>query len=218
MLIFGHAGYPVVLFPTSRGRFYENKDFGLIGAASWFLEQGLIKIYCPDGIDNDSWYNRRLHPRDRVKTHLGYENMIREEVVGRARHETGQAKVAMAGCSFGAFHATLFALKHPWLVGYLFNMGGSYDIRGWMDGYYDELVYFNNPVDFLPNLHHPDLYRMGITLGMGEWDFCRPANERLSGVLHGKGIRHWLDIRAGYSHDWNPWKVMFPDYLASIYR
>jgi esterase/lipase superfamily enzyme len=33
MLVFGHAGYPVILFPTSLGRYYQNKDFGLIGSA-----------------------------------------------------------------------------------------------------------------------------------------------------------------------------------------
>ena len=30
MLVFGHAGYPVILFPTSMGSFHENKDMGLI--------------------------------------------------------------------------------------------------------------------------------------------------------------------------------------------
>ncbi|MBC7418144.1 MAG: esterase, partial [Pedobacter sp.] len=51
LLIFGHAGIPVVLFPTSMGRYYENKDFKLIDAVEGFLNEGKIKIYCPDGID-----------------------------------------------------------------------------------------------------------------------------------------------------------------------
>ena len=41
MLAFGHAGYPVVLYPTSMGSFHENRDMGLIGAAEWFIKQGL---------------------------------------------------------------------------------------------------------------------------------------------------------------------------------
>src|SRR3954465_2880212 len=32
MLVFGHAGFPVILFPTSLGRYYQNKDFGLVGS------------------------------------------------------------------------------------------------------------------------------------------------------------------------------------------
>lgn len=47
MLVFGHAGYPVVLFPTSMGSFYENKDMGLIESAKWFIEQGLIQVFAP---------------------------------------------------------------------------------------------------------------------------------------------------------------------------
>ena len=30
MLVFGHAGYPVVLFPTTMGRFFECKNMKLI--------------------------------------------------------------------------------------------------------------------------------------------------------------------------------------------
>jgi esterase/lipase superfamily enzyme len=28
MLVFGHAGYPVILFPTSMGGFHENRRYG----------------------------------------------------------------------------------------------------------------------------------------------------------------------------------------------
>jgi esterase/lipase superfamily enzyme len=55
MLVFGHAGYPVILFPTSMGSYHENKDMGLIESAKWYVEQGLIQIFCPDSIDKDSF-------------------------------------------------------------------------------------------------------------------------------------------------------------------
>ena len=76
MLVFGHSGYPVIAFPTSQARYYELKDFGLIDSARHLLDAGKIKIYCPDSIDSDSWYNYSIHPADRVKTHIGYENLI----------------------------------------------------------------------------------------------------------------------------------------------
>ena len=32
MLVFGNGGgLPLILFPTSFGRYYQNKDFGLVG-------------------------------------------------------------------------------------------------------------------------------------------------------------------------------------------
>ena len=44
MLVFGHAGQPVILFPTSKGAYYQNKDQGMIEAANWFVENGRVKI------------------------------------------------------------------------------------------------------------------------------------------------------------------------------
>src|ERR1700719_596773 len=32
LLVFGHAGLPVLVFPTSGGRFYEFEDRGMVGA------------------------------------------------------------------------------------------------------------------------------------------------------------------------------------------
>ena len=35
MLVFGNGGgLPLILFPTSGARYYENKDFGLVGSLS----------------------------------------------------------------------------------------------------------------------------------------------------------------------------------------
>src|ERR1700710_2473960 len=66
MLVFGHAGQPVILFPTSIGSFHQHKDEGMTDVARWFLENGRIKLYCPDSIDAMSWYNRSVHPAVRA--------------------------------------------------------------------------------------------------------------------------------------------------------
>ena len=75
MLVFGHAGYPVILFPTSMGSYHENKDQGLIKAAQWYIDQGLIQIFCPDSIDKDSFYNKNIHPFHRIQNHVWYDKM-----------------------------------------------------------------------------------------------------------------------------------------------
>src|ERR1700744_2981781 len=97
MLVFGHSGYPVILFPTSRGTYYQNKDQGLIETARWFLDNGKVKIYCPDSIDADSWYNKPTPPADRAWQHTLYDRLILEEIVPRAIHETGHQRVAVTG-------------------------------------------------------------------------------------------------------------------------
>ncbi|HET7536389.1 MAG TPA: alpha/beta hydrolase-fold protein [Candidatus Didemnitutus sp.] len=221
MLVFGHAGYPVILFPTSLGRYYQAKDFGLIGSVTSLLNDGKVKIYCPDGIDEQSWYNKSIAPADRVKTHMAYEKVILNEVVPRAQQETGRQRICVAGASFGGYHAVNFALRHPDLAGYCMSLSGSFDIRSFVDGYYDDNVYFNNPVDYLPQLTDAwflsHIRRMGIVLGTGDRDNCRDRNLHLSSLLNAKGFPHFLDDRKWCGHDWNYWRDMLPPYLSLIH-
>jgi len=216
LLTFGHSGYPVLLFPTSMGRYYESKDFKMIDSISWFIEEGKIKVYCVDSIDKLSWYNKHLHPADRVRNHILYDKLLLEEVSTMAREETGHSKLITAGCSFGGYHAANFAFRHPWLVSHLFSMSGIFDIRGQLDGFYNEDVYFNNPADFIPNDHNPELWNMKIVLGTSDRDMCRADNERLSQTLNEKGIGHWLDVRQNADHDWPIWRQMLPTYLGQL--
>jgi esterase/lipase superfamily enzyme len=216
MLTFGYAGYPLLLFPTSQGRYYENKDFKLIDSIQYFINSGKVKVYCPDGIDSLSFYNKGVHPADRIRNHVWYDKMLLEEVVTRAQHETGHHKVITAGCSFGGYHAANFAFRHPWLVSHMFSLSGAFDIRGQLDGFYNEDVYFNNPVDYLPGDNNQDLWNMKIVLGTSDRDICRAYNEQLSEILNKKGISHWLDIRPNADHDWPIWREMLPDYLSKL--
>ncbi len=156
LLIYGHSGCPVLLFPTSKGRYYETKDFGLIASVQHLIEEGKVKIYCPDSIDAQSWYNQSISPADRAKNHSWYDKMLVEELFPLAVNETGYTKVVTAGCSFGGYHAANFAFRHPALVSRMFSMSGTFDISQQVAGFYDNDVYYNNPVDFLPDDHDPD--------------------------------------------------------------
>ena len=216
MLVFGHGGRPLVLYPTSKGAYYQYKDQHLIETARWFLEQGKVKIYCPDSLDDWSWYNKAISPAERARHQGIYDRLILEEVVPRMQRETGFDRIAVAGCSFGGYHAVNFSFRHPGISAYCFSMSGVFDIRSFADGYYDDNVYFNNPMDFINGAQDPQLWEMGIVLGTAEWDLCREDNERLSGLLAAKNIGHWLDIRPDRTHDWQVWKEMFPHYLSLL--
>jgi esterase/lipase superfamily enzyme len=216
MLVFGHAGYPVVLFPTTSGRFYECRDFKLIESAKWFLEEGLVQIFCPDSINELSWYDKGIHPADRVKNHVWYDKFIMDEVVNPICHDRGIQKVAIAGVSFGGYHAANFAFKHPERVSHMFSLSGSFDIKSFLDGYYDDTVFYNNPVDFLPGSTHSELWNMKIILGTSDWDICLEANQTLAKILTDKNIPYWFDERKWAEHDWPIWRQMFPHYLSTI--
>ncbi|TWR28202.1 abhydrolase domain-containing 18 [Mucilaginibacter achroorhodeus] len=216
MLVFGDRGYPVLLFPTTKGAYYQNKDHGLIDSVRWFIDEGLVKIYCPSTFDDITWYDKGIHPADRARRYAWYNKMLLEELAPWAMHETGVGKVAVAGCSFGGYHAANFAFKHPEKVGHLFSMGGAFDIRMFTDGYYDDNIFYNNPVDYLPRSDNWALWQMNIILGTSDWDICKEYNLTLSHILNNKNINHWLDIRPDGKHDWPIWKEMFSHYLSTI--
>jgi esterase/lipase superfamily enzyme len=221
ILVFGHAGIPVLLFPTSTGRSTQSRDCGLIDAVAPFLDAGQIKIYCPEGIDEESWNNYWIPPGERIKAHLAWEQAMLE-LIEAACAETGAPRAALAGCSFGGYHAVNLAFRHPDRIGYAVSLSGAFDIRPLLHGYDGQEVYFNNPVDYLPGLEDPryldPIRRMGIVLSTGEWDICREANVRFSEILSRKGIAHWLDVRPGAVHDWPLWRASFPHYIQQIVR
>ncbi|MEB2779888.1 alpha/beta hydrolase-fold protein [Algoriphagus sp. C2-6-M1] len=216
MLVFGHAGYPVVVFPTSKGSFHENRDMGLVKSAQWYIEQGLINIYCPISNDVDSFYNKNILPHERIQHHVAFDKMICQEIVEPIRLNTAVAKVVVAGCSFGGYHAANFAFRYPGYVSHLFSMSGAFDIRNFMDGYQHDDIYYNNPLEYLPDLHDQELWKMDIVLGTSNWDICFDANIKLHETLKAKNVSHWFDVRQNRKHDWDVWKEMFPHYLSRI--
>jgi esterase/lipase superfamily enzyme len=218
MLVFGDKReLPLILFPTSGARYYENKDFGLIGALAWHFDNGKVTVYCPDGIDLESFYNERIHPADRMRTHNAYENVIVRDVFDLARRECDCDRVAVCGASLGAYHAANIAFRHPDAVGHLISFSGSFDISSFFDGYYDDNIYFNSPYEYLSNMPDPWKYNhMGIILGTGEWDNTCDESYRLSAILNSKGIKHCLDDGRWRGHDWNYWQDMLPYYLSVL--
>lgn len=216
MLTFGHWGYPILLFPTSMGHYYENKDFKLIDSVAGFIDSGRIKVYCIDGLDKDTWYAKHLHPSARSYNHSVYDRFLNEELVPSIQRECSVDKIAVGGCSFGGYHAVNYAFKHPDKVAYMFSMSGAFDVRSFMDGYSDDNLYFNNPVDFMQNEEGWKFNHMNIVLGTSEWDICLNDNYKMSKILANKGINHWLDVRGWQTHDWPLWREMFPDYVSKM--
>lgn len=217
LLIFGHGGTPLLVFPTSRGRFFEYEDRGMIAAVRWKFDNAGVQAFCVDSVDAESWYNRAAHPRDRALRHAQYDRYLADEVLPLIR-QRNHLPVTVTGCSFGGYHAVNFAFRHPDQVAACVSMGGAFDIKQFLDGYYDDNCYFNNPVDYLPNTGdawYLDRYRrMRTVLATGERDICLGENRRLSGILGAKDIPHWLDVWGdGTGHDWPWWQEMARKFL-----
>jgi esterase/lipase superfamily enzyme len=100
-------------------------------------------------------------------------------------------------------------------------MSGSYDIYNYLESYYDDNVYFNNPMMYLKNLnddyHLPRLRQAdSIVLVSGQGSYEAPERSRdFSNLLHSKGIPHLLELWGhDVNHDWPWWRKMLPHYLG----
>jgi esterase/lipase superfamily enzyme len=218
LLVFGHGGPPMLVFPSSMGSFYEYEDRGMVRAVDQKLENGWLQLYCVSSVDGESWYARGRHPRQRIDRHLQYESYLLSDVVPLVRHLNPTPGIGVTGCSFGAYHAMVLALRHPHLFTSCITMGGSFDIAPFLDGYQDQDAYLLNPHAFLPNLRQPyyldQIRRNKFVLATGEWDICRSANEEFSRLLGAKGIPHSLHVWGfGSKHDWPYWQPMASAYL-----
>jgi esterase/lipase superfamily enzyme len=217
LLVFGHAGVPFLVFPTSMGTFHEYEDNGMIGALAGKLEHGHVQLFCVSSVDAESWYNAHAHPRQRVERSLQYESYLFNEVLPLVRQTNGHPELGATGCSFGAYHALLAALRRPDVITRCITMGGAYDIKRFLHGYYDQDCYFLNPVDFLPSLDDGWLLdrmrRNKWVLATGDNDICLEDNKRMAGLLHQKHVPAHLHVWNDSLHDWPEWRKMAAAYL-----
>ena len=218
LLVFGHAGARVLVFPTSMGRFFEWEDHGMVGALGEQLERGWIQLFCVDSVDVESWYADWKWPGDRAWRHVEYDRYLTDELLPFTQHRNPNPYLVTTGASFGAYHAVNFAFRHPWLVGRTIGMSGLYDIRRFVRGHYDENVYANNPAHYVTEMQDPGwleaMRRMDIILATGEGDAFVENNRYLSAALWQRGIGNALRIWDGWAHDWPWWRQMIGTYIG----
>ncbi len=218
LLVFGHGGARMLVFPTSLGKFYEWEDRSMIAALGEHLERGWIHMFCVDSVDAESWYARWAHPGGRAWRHVQYENYLLNEVLPLVYQKNSTPYLIVAGASFGAYHAMNFALRHPDMTNRVITMSGIFDIGRWTGGYSDDNVYFNNPCAYIANENDEGrlnlLRRLDITIAVGRDDANRGHNEYFSGLLWSKGIWHALRLWDGWAHDWPWWKDMIRHYVG----
>lgn len=217
LLVFGHAGARLLIFPTSKGKYFEWEDRGMMTALSEHLERGWIQIYCVDSVDTESWYNYGIHPGARAYRHAQYDAYLYNEVLPLMALKNKNPFLMTVGASFGAFHAASFGLKHPDKVDRIIAMSGLFDIRRFTGGYSDHNVYMQNPAEFIAHEHDAQrlalLRHVDIILATGRDDQLIQAAREFSGLLWSKGIGNALREWDGWSHDWPYWQQMMHTYI-----
>lgn len=218
IVVYGHYGPALLLFPTAGADYLEYERFGLIEQISNVIDEGNFKVYAISSINLESWLNDQMLPEHKSARHQQYNDYINKEVVPYIYYNCqGEVEIYTAGASFGALHAANTFFRRPDIFYGTIAMSGTYDLKTYTKGYYDDNVYFNSPVDYLSNLNDKiilDLLRsrkhIHILSGSGSYEDPE-ASRNLSRILNSKNIPHDLDIWGqDIPHDWPTWKKMLP--------
>jgi esterase/lipase superfamily enzyme len=217
-LVFGHAGRPMIVFPTSMGAFFEYEDRGMVAALAPKLERGEVQLFCITTIDKDTFYAKDVPPRHRLERYLAFERYLVEDVVRLVRAVNADETMGVTGCSFGAYHAFTMALRHPDVFTTCVTMGGAFALARFLDGYHDLDSYLLSPPEFLPSLddawYLDRVRRNKWVLVTGEADLCRGDTEQAAHLLAMKAIPHSLHVWGhGSEHDWPEWRRMAAAYV-----
>lgn len=223
---YGHAGKPMIVFPSSGGRFFEYEGFGMIDACRPYIESGKIRVYTVDSIDNETWLNKDRSPSDIAKHHNAYDAYITEELVPFIReHNNYYDGMITTGCSMGGYHSANFYFRHPNIFDTVIALSGIYDARFFVgENVGDFDVYINSPVDYLMNMednNYLETYREGniiICTGLGAWeDDSIRDTQFLEYVLESKNIPAWVDYWGkDVNHDWDWWAIQMPYFLYEL--
>ena len=227
LVAYGHYGPPVLMLPTAAADFLEYERFHLIDSVSSYLENGQAKVYSINSVNRLALLNQNAAGWEKIEWLKLYDSYITEEVLPLIRADCKDDGVLpiVLGISLGAYLAANLFFRHPDKFGGAVLLSGSYDIRGYLNGYHNDDVYFNNPVKYLSRLddsyHLPVLQNDGrsIIIFSGQGAFEAPDRSReLAGILSRKGIPHWLDIWGfDVNHDCPWWRKAVPHYFARLF-
>lgn len=219
ILIFGDHGIPVIAIPTGKGHFYEWENLRMSEAVRDKIDSGYNQLFCLDSIIHESLLNNNVDSFTRMMRLCQYERYVMEEVIPFVEEKNQSLFRMIAGCEFGAYLSLLFLLKHPKMFHKVIALSGIYDIKPFLNDFYDENVYFNNPVDFIPNLYDSGLLQQiqnnDIRLISYNGDTNCASTQRMSNTLKMRHIDHTVEIwQNSDDEQWQYWRKMFRTHIV----
>ena len=221
IVVYGHWGDALLMLPTAAADFLEYERFQMIDSIADVIESGKFKVFSVNSINNESWLNNSMLPHHKAIRQNDFNHYIRQEVVPFIKSMTSQSThIFTTGASLGATHAANLFFKYPDVIAGTIAMSGIYDLTYYTKGYWDDNVYFNSPVHYLPNMHddwYLSNYRLShhIHFVTGSGAYEDPgATHHICDILHGKNIWYSRDIWGqDMRHDWTTWREVLPHYL-----
>ena len=121
---YGHAGYPLLMFPTAAADFLEYERFYLVDAIRHFIDSGRLRVYSINSVNRYALMNDSAPPWVKGELLSRYDRYITDEVLPLIRHESGGQAPITTGASMGAYLST-FASCIPTIL-YATLLAGQY--------------------------------------------------------------------------------------------
>lgn len=220
---YGYYGFSLLLVPTAAADYLEYERFQLIDSLMPFINEGKIKVFSVNSVNNESWLNKNMAPWDQSYRHVQWNEYIYREVIPFIKNATSwDTPIIVSGASFGALHSMNLFLKRPDLINGVIAMSGVYDLTYYSNGFMDDHVYFNSPMHYMPNLTDHNILEtirqskhIHILTGSGPYEDPKSGGE-FAKILYNKGIPYEFDNWGeNYRHDWTTWREMLPNYLST---
>lgn len=221
IVTYGDYGFALLLIPTAAADYLEYERFQLIDYLAPFINSGKVKVFSVNSINTESWMNNDMLGEHKAIRQNQFNDYIFNEVVPFIKNSTSwDTPIITCGASFGALHSMNLFLKRPDLINGVIAMSGVYDLTEYTKGFFDNQVYFNSPMHYIPNLtDHGVLeqirssHHIHILTGSGEFE-APDAARAFAGVLYNKGINYELSVWGNeWRHDWETWRAMLPLFI-----
>jgi esterase/lipase superfamily enzyme len=215
MIVYGEKGYPIVAFQTQDHTCESFEQDGLLEPLAEYVEGGRIQLFSVDNADQGSWSDLAGDKAERAQRQEDYFRFVTDELLPQVHKLNGSDLRPLAmGCSMGATHAALAALRRPDLFQGCLSLSGVYRASYFFGDWSNPTLYDNDIVSFLPNmpLDHPyvKLYRhrsLLFCVGQGAFEDGQDDVRAIDHELDRLGVPHWCDFW-GYdvNHDPYWWK------------
>lgn len=194
LLIYGKEGTPVILFPSAHGSYKEWEDRNGFLILEEQINEGYNQFYCVESFADESFMNESVDPLIRIQRFSQYQAYIMDELLPFISDNNSNPFVIVSGVALGAYCALLMALKYPTNFHKVIGLCGYYDISVHMNDVIDDSIYYNNPVEFIPNLNDDKLLKfissVDIRLLNYKNDPTKEATRKMSDILWLKFIEH----------------------------
>ncbi|KAA6349487.1 hypothetical protein EZS27_003084 [termite gut metagenome] len=228
--VYGYKGKPVLVFPTSNGRFYQYEEFGMVNVLSGFIDEGKLQLWAVDGIDGETFFSGDWDKIASIKRHERYFDYINEELIPSILRESKESnggqeqQLLLTGCSMGAYHSANFYFRYPWFIDTVVALSGVYSTNYFFGGYKPVEIYLNSPLNYLKgdqDVYYTDRFKKSNLIfccGHGAYEEPMLAETyALKSVLDAKGIPAWFDFWGTDSkHDWDWWQKQIVYFMGKV--